>query len=332
MSPVLYEEIQKTLEKKEQVALFLNRRGVASTVLCTDCGYIYRCPNCAISLTLHNKRDLVCHYCDYNSQLKNNCESCQIGEPKSLGLGAEKVEADIRLLFPEARVARADRDEIDSRESLEDLIQKMEDHEIDVLVGTQMIAKGLDFPKLTLVGLVLADVGFNMPDFRATEKSFQLLTQVSGRAGRHIQDGGKVIIQTYNPEHPSVIYAQNIRFSEFAEFELASRKELNYPPIGKLASLKITARTPQLGIETSEKLAARADNLKKLNPIYKNIQILGPAEAPLSKLRGKYRYHLLLKTTTLNCLSPFCRQLLNDNSWISTGTKVQVDIDPLNLL
>lgn len=208
----------------------------------------------------------------------------------------------------------------------------MESHKIDILVGTQMIAKGLDFPKLTLVGLVLADIGFNLPDFRATERSFQLLTQVSGRAGRHVADGGRVIVQTYNPEYPSITYSKNIQYVEFTEDQLAARKELHYPPFGKLASFRITAKTPKIGVAAAERLAERAESLKNLNPAYSQIQILGPTEAALAKLRGKYRYHLLLKTITPNVLSAFCRQLLNDNSWIPAGTKVQVDIDPLNLL
>lgn len=332
MSPILFSEITQTLEKNEQVALFLNRRGIAQTVLCSDCGYIYRCPNCEISLTLHGRANLVCHYCDYNSQLGHICESCKSGEPKSLGLGTEQIEEDMAKLFPSRRIARADRDEIHSRELLEELISKMESHEIDILVGTQMIAKGLDFPKLTLVGLVLADIGFNLPDFRATERSFQLLTQVSGRAGRHVMDGGRVIIQTYNPEYASITYAKNIQYREFANFELSARRELNYPPFGRLASLRITAKTPKLGIETAERLASRAENLKSLNSAYANIQILGPTEAALAKLRGKYRFHLLLKALAPNVLSAFCRQLLSDSSWIGSGTKVQVDIDPLNLL
>lgn len=332
LSDFLYNELVQTIERQEQTALFLNRRGIAQTVLCQDCGYIYRCPNCAISLTLHGRSHLVCHYCDYAIGLTSTCESCKVGEPKPLGLGTEQIEQDVKRLFPGARVARADRDEIHSRETLEDLIENMEGHKIDILVGTQMIAKGLDFPKLTLVGLVLADVGFNLPDFRATERSFQLLTQVSGRAGRHVLDGGRVVIQTYNPEHPSIAFAQRADFLSFAEHELATRKELNYPPWGRLAAIKITAKDQHVGIQTADHLARRSELLRDKNQRYSSVQILGPSEAPLAKLRGKFRYHLLLKSTQPQVLSAFCRQLIGDGSWISSGTKVQVDIDPLNLL
>jgi primosomal protein N' (replication factor Y) len=332
LSERLHEEITATLVRGEQVALFLNRRGVAQTVLCPDCGHIYKCPNCAISLTLHGARHLVCHYCDYADSMKETCPSCKIGEPKSLGIGTEQIEADMAKLFPQARVARADRDEIHSRETLEEMITNMETGKIDILVGTQMIAKGLDFPKLTLVGLVLADVGFNLPDFRATERSFQLLTQVSGRAGRHVAHGGRVIIQTYNPEYPGITYAQTVNFPAFAEHELKERQSLNYPPIGRLAAMKIVGAKQNDAYETSERLAVRGEKLREQNPHYKDIQILGPSEAPLAKLRGKFRFHILFKSATPNVLSSFCRQLLGDGSWFPAGTKVQVDIDPINLL
>jgi primosomal protein N' (replication factor Y) (superfamily II helicase) len=235
-------------------------------------------------------------------------------------------------MYPEKSIARADRDEIHSRETLEDLIERMENHKIDILVGTQMIAKGLDFPKLTLVGLVLADVGFNMPDFRSTERSFQLLTQVSGRSGRHVADGGSVVIQTYNPEYPSLPFAKTADFVGFANQELVSRGELNYPPFGKLATLKIIAANKDLGITAADQITARAHALIQSFAAYQIIQVLGPAAAPLAKLRGKFRFHLLLKANSPHLLSKFCRQLLADKSWILPGTKVQVDIDPLNLL
>jgi primosomal protein N' (replication factor Y) len=332
MSNELYELLSSTLEKHEQSALFLNRRGFAPTVLCGGCGFIHKCPNCAISLTLHGKKNLVCHYCDYAVPLGVICPSCKVDELKTLGLGTEQIEDDIQKLFPNARLARADRDEIHSRETLEALIQDMEEHSIDILIGTQMIAKGLDFKKLTAVGLVLADVGFNMPDFRATERTFQLLTQVSGRAGRHVLSGGKVIVQTYNPEYPSIEFSKKANFTDFADYELKLREELNYPPFGKLALLRIISKDVGDGADASERLEHRAQQLKKQNQHYSKIQILGPCEAPIAKLRNKFRFHILLKTTSPNILSSFCRQLIGGESWLKSGTKVQVDIDPINLL
>lgn len=332
MSSLLYEKMEATLKRNEQVALFLNRRGVAPTVLCSDCGFVYKCPNCAITLTLHGQKNLVCHYCDYNIQKEEVCPSCKTGEPKSIGLGTEQIETELQKMFPDKTVARADRDEIHSRETLENLIRRMESHEIDILVGTQMIAKGLDFPKLTLVGLVLADIGFNMPDFRATERSFQLLTQVSGRSGRHVVDGGAVVIQTYNPEYPALLFSKLTDYEGFAQAELNLRKELHYPPYGRLATLKIVGNTFDLGSHVSDVLADRASALIAMYPAYKDIQVLGPVPAPIAKLRGKFRFHILLKSTAPHILSTFCRQLLADKTWITPGTKVQVDIDPINLL
>lgn len=332
LSTQLYTAITESLARKEQVALFLNRRGVAPTILCPDCGHIARCPNCAISLTLHGTRDLVCHYCDYTMAFSVTCGSCKTGEVKSLGLGTEQVENDIKKIFSSAHVARADRDEVYSRETLSDLISRMENHEIDILVGTQMIAKGLDFPQLNLVGIVLADVGFNMPDFRSTERSFQLITQVSGRAGRHLSDGGRVVIQTYNPENIGLTFAKTANYTAFADYELKLRQELLYPPYGRVAALRIVSSHQQSGLQASERLAHRSELLKSKVQQYEKIQVLGPTEAPLAKLRGKFRFYLLLKATGPQILSSFCRQLVGDGKWLPSGTKVQVDIDPFNLL
>ena len=332
MSEELFEGIKNALENNNQSALFLNRRGMAQSVLCESCGFVLECPNCSISLTLHNNKYLSCHYCDYGDVLKEECPSCKQPTIKPLGMGTELVETDIQKLFPEARVGRADRDEIRTRLDLEDLITKMEANEIDILIGTQMIAKGLDFPHLTFVGLVLADVSFNIPDFRSAERSFQLLTQVSGRSGRHIQDGGEVVIQTYNPNYPSLIYAKNNDFSSFAEQELQNRKELLYPPFGKLASLKIISSHQSRAENTANRLTQRAQTLKSKYPEYEPLMILGPAQAPLFKLQNKYRYHLLLKSPTSQLLSQFSKQLLIDQKWVDSATKVQIDIDPINML
>lgn len=335
LTPELYTALAETLEKKEQAALFLNRRGMAQVVLCPSCGHSSECPNCDIALTLHARKHLVCHYCDYHEDFRLSCSSCKEGEMTAVGVGTEQIEEDVQKLFPQARIARADRDEIASRTDLEELIQKMEIGEIDILIGTQMIAKGLDFQKLTLVGLVLADVGFNLPDFRATERSFQLITQVSGRAGRHVKPGelpGQVIIQTYNTEHTSLQYAQVKDFEGFAKQELEARSFLSYPPYGRLTSFRIQGT--QLGRvqETAQLLAKRAQVLKSKHPPYSNIEILGPAEAPIAKLRGQFRYHILLKSLDHRSLNLFCQQLLGDQKWLIAGTRISTDVDPLHLL
>lgn len=335
LSESLYNEILQTLQKKEQVALLLNRRGMAQTVFCPDCGYSVECPNCDISLTLHANSHMVCHYCDYHQNFKSKCTDCSTGELIQLGLGTEKVEDDLKKLFPDKVIARADRDEVSSRLEMEELIQRMENSEVDILIGTQMIAKGLDFPKLKLVGLLLADISFNLPDFRATEKSFQLITQMSGRSGRHVLDSeapGKVVIQTYNAEHESIIYAQKNDYEGFVKVELMHRQQLNYPPYHKLAALRLQSQDLQKAQQTSSQILQRAQLLKEKFAAFAEIEILGPAAAPIAKLRNQYRFHLLLKCAHSKKLNGFVRKLIGNSKWVPKQTKVIVDIDPLNLL
>jgi primosomal protein N' (replication factor Y) (superfamily II helicase) len=335
MSQELQTAIAETLAKKEQVALFLNRRGVAPLVICQSCGFTSECPNCDINLTLHGRSHLVCHYCDYHENFKEVCPDCKEGEMSAVGLGTELLEQEIKRLFPEARVARADRDEITNRTELEELIHRMENRQIDVLVGTQMIAKGLDFTGLTLVGLVLADVGFNLPDFRATERSFQLMTQVSGRSGRHVMAGespGRVIIQTFNPQHPALEYAKQADFKGFAQVELDNRAALGYPPFGKIISVRLQGTDLAKVQVASKKVAQRATELKKINSVYDQVQVLGPATAPLAKVRRNYRYHILLKGPDSKILNKFCRHVFGDLSWLPKSTRAAADIDPFNLL
>ena len=332
LSEELFKELQVTLQRGEQAALFLNRRGVAQTTQCSACGFVYECPNCAISLTLHKHRDLVCHYCDYTQALGESCPACPDGEVKALGVGTELIETDIASLFPQARLARADRDEIQSREDLEELIRSVEEREVDILIGTQMIAKGLDFPGLTLVGLILADVGFNLPDLRSSERSFQLLTQVSGRSGRHSLERGRVLVQTYNPAHSSLLHSLTNDFSAFAEQELEARRQLGYPPFGRLALLRLQGQSLAAVEQAAERLSFRAHKLKSLNAKYQGLQLLGPAPAPLIKLRNKFRYQMLLKAQDSQVIRAFLQQLLEPQKWLPSGTKVQIDIDPINML
>lgn len=335
MSPLLFDKMKATLEAGDQAALFLNRRGVAQMVICPACGHTRECPNCDINLTLHHHSHLVCHYCDYHESFKDKCPDCSEGHLEAMGLGTELLEKDLAALFPGKNVARADRDEIQNRADLENLILEMENGTIDILVGTQMIAKGLDFPKLKLVGLVLADVGFNLPDFRATERSFQLITQMSGRSGRHIKEGespGTVVIQTFNPEHESLIYAQKHDFVGFAHLELTNRSVLNYPPAGKIIGFRIQGNHLRVVQDAARLLAKRAQALKAQFPQYELVEILGPAEAPLAKLRGQFRFHLLLKGPQANVINAFARQTMGNEDWLPTGIKILLDVDPMNLL
>ncbi len=332
LSPELYEAMKIKIEKKEQVALFLNRRGMAQTTLCTDCGYVYECPNCAISLTLHSKNQLHCHYCDYGISLKEKCPSCLEPSIKPIGMGTEQVQLDVKNLFPDSNVQRADRDEIQNRSELEKLIFEMETNQIDILVGTQMIAKGLDFPNLTLVGIVLADIGMNMPDFRSSERAFQLITQVSGRAGRHSKEPGDVFIQTFNPQHLSIQFAKNVDYRTYAQKELEFRAEAQYPPFSRLATFKITGLSEKNVLNTSKLVAQRARSLKENYQEYDKIMILGPAPAPLLKIKNRFRYQVLLKAMDHSVLNAFIKQILSEKKWVPKQVQVNVDIDPLNML
>lgn len=329
----LYGALDETLKKGEQSALFLNRRGIAQAVVCPDCGYAPECPNCAVKLTLHGKNHLLCHYCDFHQTLKEQCPDCPDGEPKPIGLGTEMIENGLRKLFPGARITRMDRDEITTREDLERAISEVENREVDILVGTQMIAKGLDFPGLTLVGLVMADVAFHLPDVRASERSFQLLTQVSGRAGRHLNDGaGRVIIQTYSPDHPSIRYARAHDFEGFAHFELGFREALRYPPFWRLASFRIQGLDLDRVKWTAQQLRGQAQTLRQRSSQYGAIEILGPAPAPLVKLRNQHRWRLLVKAPDASTLGNFCRTLCQNQDRLPSAVKVIVDIDAVHML
>lgn len=328
LSEKLHQEIEANYKNNLQTALFLNRRGIAQTVLCNSCGFIYQCPNCEISLTLHGSKHLVCHYCQYTDNMSETCPDCRQETIKPLGLGTEQVESDLKTLFPMARILRVDRDEIDSRERLEDFIHKMENHEIDIIVGTQMIAKGLDFEKLTLVGLVLADIGFNIPDFRATERSYQLVTQVSGRAGRHHE--GRVVIQTYKPDHPSLKYTLKEDTPGFLNEELISRQELNYPPYTRLACIRISGLELSKVKESAQSIASSLRDLLNKKQ-YHNTQILGPASAPLLKVRNRFRYQILLKSKSHKELHTLTSALFYWKKNFSR-VRIHIDIDPYNLL
>lgn len=345
LSKPLQDALAETLERGEQAALFLNRRGIAQSVVCPSCGHSPECPNCEVALTLHGRSDLLCHYCDYHETKREVCGECQHGEPKALGLGTELIERDLARIFPAARTVRMDRDEIQNREDLEEALRKVEAREVDILIGTQMIAKGLDFPGLTLVGLVMADIAFNLPDFRASERAFQLLTQVAGRAGRHLVDrAGRVILQTYNPDHPSIQFTLAHDFEGFAAHEMQFREPLGYPPCGRLAAIKIAG--PDFR-ETEAAARRLAEFARKLTPgstleqAPGEIGVLGPAPAPMPKLRGLYRFQILLKGRGAQApVAGFCRTLvqrlaeqsLRQPGFIPPKVKFNVDVDALNLL
>jgi primosomal protein N' (replication factor Y) len=336
LSTELYKALTTCMENKEQAALFLNRRGFAQCLVCPDCGYSETCPNCSVTLTAHKRGvTLLCHYCAFTKPMPAKCTSCKSGEYRPMGMGTERIAEDIQSLYAKrgvtVRVARADRDEINTREKLEDLLTKIHNKEIDILVGTQMIAKGHDFPDLTLVGVVLADVGLHIPDFRSSERIFQLITQVAGRAGRH-QKPGRVLIQSYVPEHISLRCAQKHDYLTFATEELKARAELNYPPFGRMACLRIQGSDQQQTEHTAFSIAQHLEKYKSSKNDLNSIEILGPCEAVLAKLKNKFRFQIIIKSTSASVLNGFMQYALQLEAQIPQKIDLSADVDPVSLL
>jgi primosomal protein N' (replication factor Y) len=300
-SDSLMDGIQASLAKKEVCILFLNRRGSASASVCRDCGSSLSCKNCDVNLTLHrrpgNSPILVCHHCGFLSHLPENCPDCSSARIKQFGLGTEKIERELKALFPQARIHRADRDTMNHVNSHQELHDKLHSGQVDILIGTQMIAKGLDIQNLGLVGVVLADMGLHLPDFRASERSFQLLTQVAGRAGRQ-KTQGDVIIQTYNPTHPAILSAQNHNYLGFYEQEICAREELLYPPFAKIIKLiHVNPSKEEARAQTNklfEQLKALRESLKSSDPDFPNHEIYS-APALIPRKHGKFHWHILIQ-------------------------------------
>ena len=334
-SKKLLDGIRDCFSRKEQSILFLNRRGYAPFLMCTQCGKTLECPHCAISLTFYqNKKVLRCHYCDHSEPLNDECWECKSPSLKQMGFGTEALEEELQFHFPHARLLRLDRDTTVRKDSHRKILKQVKEGDADILIGTQMVAKGHHFPKVTLVGVISADIALHMPDFRASERTFQLLTQVAGRAGRGEQPG-KVMVQTYNPDHYGICFAKNHDFLGFYQEEINMRRELDYPPFTRLVSLRLSAKDLNLGEGAVEVLEMRVQHLKNFRENYqKEIRILGPTLAPLARIRGNHRWHLLLKSSNANVLHRFVFQLrkILEKEPKMRGTRLQIDVDPLNLL
>ncbi|MCM3616313.1 primosomal protein N' [Sutcliffiella horikoshii] len=286
----LLENLQIRLERGEQSVLFLNKRGYSSFVMCRDCGYVVECPHCDISLTYHRSNNqLKCHYCGYEEPVRSTCPSCESEHFRFFGTGTQKVEEELTKLLPQARVIRMDVDTTSKKGSHERLLQQFGDRKADILLGTQMIAKGLDFPYVTLVGVLTADTMLNIPDFRSSEKTFQLLTQVSGRAGRH-ELAGEVVVQTYSPEHYSVELAGTHNYLDFYHKEMQVRKLHQYPPFYYLALVTVTHQELTKVVTVTEKIT------QFLNmQLSKEAVILGPVASPIARIKDRYRYQCIVK-------------------------------------
>ena len=326
LSRALREGLQTRLDRKEQSLVLLNRRGFATAVFCRQCAGTIDCPNCSVSLVVHgegNARRARCHYCNYTSRVPPACPLCAGPYLEQAGFGTERVEAEVKKAFPGARVARLDRDAIRKRGSLASLLSRFRDGAIDVLVGTQMIAKGHDFPRVTLVGVVSADVGLGLADFRASERTFQLLTQVAGRAGRG-DVLGEAIVQTLYPEHYSIQLACRQDFAAFYDRELKFRTAMRYPPLISLVNAVVRSRT------FAGAMGDAADIVEKVRRADRGLRILGPAPAPLGKLRGEYRAQLLIKGMNRKKIREALQSALAAHPELQR--RVVVDVDPLSVL
>ena len=325
LSTILVESLTATVEAGDQALLLLNRRGYAPFLLCYDCGSTLRCANCAITLTYSRVNgELRCHYCDYRIRPPRQCERC--GGPNLLpeGQGTERLEEELQKVLPEARIARMDRDTTTRKGSHLRLIESMMAGEIDVLIGTQMIAKGHDFPKVTLVGVINADAPLNLPDFRSAERVFALLSQVAGRAGRGDRPG-RVLIQTYAPEHYALEHVVRHDYAGFAELELSQRQSLSYPPFGYLANL-VFSGNDLVQVETAAE-AVHSGLISLDSPV----EVLGPAPCLLTRLRGKHRMQILLKASLRPPLRSLLTWLRSRECRVPAGVTLALDIDPLDM-
>jgi len=321
----------ENMENRQQSLLFVNRRGFATFMLCDDCGHIVQCRHCNVSLTLHRgEQRLVCHYCGYSISTRIICPDCGSRELKALGIGSERIEDEVRQVLPHARIARLDSDTASNRKHYLQTLKAVYQHEVDVLIGTQMIAKGLHFPNLTLVGVVWADSGLGIPDFRSSERTFQLLAQVTGRAGRG-EHPGRVIIQTYHPEHYSVLHAQQHDYQRFYEQEIDLRRELDYPPFSRLVNVRLSAKDEKLVERCAKEVAAFLRREKGGSE--KDLEVLGPAPAPLVRIRDRIRWQVIIKGVRLPVLHHLCRLLQERYAEICSGSvRMTIDVDPESMM
>ncbi|MDH3348626.1 MAG: primosomal protein N' [Desulfobulbaceae bacterium] len=330
LSTPLLVALRKNLEQGGQSLLFVNRRGFAGFMLCGDCGHIIECKHCQVSLTLHKSaQNLVCHYCGYTISSKTVCPSCSSLDIVGMGIGSERIEAEVRSLFPTARIGRLDSDTATKRKDYLALLKAVRDEEIDILIGTQMIAKGLHFPNMTLVGVVWADSGLGIPDFRASERTYQLLSQVTGRAGRG-ERPGEVIIQTNQPLHYAVVCAQQHDYQTLFKTETDLRRSLGYPPFSKLINIRMKG-----SVEKNLNNVARTvgDFLRRSAGKEGKIEVLGPVPAPLAKIKNMYRWQILLKSEFPSLLHALVDHLsAHQKTLYPRSVSVSIDVDPENLM
>jgi primosomal protein N' (replication factor Y) len=335
LSPSLERSMRYALADGGQVILLLNRRGFSTHVHCPACGYVESCRFCDLALIYHRERDItLCHYCGFEQPPPTRCPKCGLGQVRYQGLGTEKLQKEVEEKFPSYVIRRMDSDTMRKPGSHGRLLAAFRRGEVHVLLGTQMIAKGLDFPNVTLVGVINADTALHLPDFRAAERTFQLLSQVAGRAGRGPR-GGQVLVQTFSPEHPAIALAAAHDFPAFVNIELVHRQAHHYPPYERLARLIVRSRERDQAGAFADQLAGRFQatlgGLKTTEGAAAVVRLLGPAEAPVFRLKGYYRFHFQLQSPSPGVLHQLLRQVLL-HVRTPTGVELTLDIDPLNML
>lgn len=316
----------QAVKKGMQALYLLNRRGFSPLVMCENCGKVVECPHCSIGMNYHKSGMLLCHYCSYTVAKPEKCDSCSSESVITLGSGTQRIEDIVQKEFPDYRLFRLDQDSARKKDAVNGLIEKMEKREIDILIGTQMISKGFDFKGVAVAGIIMADIGLSMPDFRASEKIFSLMVQLAGRSGRG-DEKGKVIIQTLNDNHPVFEFITNHDYWGFYKSELKLRKMLDYPPFIRLARLVVRGPVQEKAEEVAEIISRELDN--NISNGY-SVEKLGPAEAPLAKIGGNYRYHIILKGKSLKDLTGLIRATV---TVVKPGKNyIEIDIDPVEML
>ena len=325
LSDILLEKIKSALKKGKQIALFLNRRGQAGAMICAQCGQAEKCPNCDISLTPHKNSLMICHYCSFMIAKPKLCPFCKSPDLLEKGLGTQKIQETMERLFPKFKTLRADTDSLGSREEKENFIDIVEKNQAHIIVGTQMLSKGLNFPSIYLVGLIMADMGFNMPDFRAGEKSFQTLLQMAGRAGR--SGPGEVVLQSFHPEHYSIRLARKHDYKGFFYEEIKSRKTWAYPPFCRLCLIRIDSQKKEKAQTMAQNLVEKAKALGLTD-----INILGPAVAPVTKIKNWQRFQILIKGANHRAMDLFLKKMSPFLNKKTKAVRIKIDRDPLNML
>jgi primosomal protein N' (replication factor Y) len=327
ISKELHLALTKILARREQAIIFLNRRGFSPGVSCPKCGNVWQCPRCSVSLVYHKpENNLRCHYCNYTHPWPGICPTCKNKDLSVYGIGTQKVEQELNNMFPQSKIFRLDKDTASSHEVYHKAYQEFKDENYDILIGTQMVAKGFDFPRVTLVGVIDADTALYLPDFRAAERTFQLITQVAGRSGRSSL-GGEVVVQTHYPGHYALLAAKDHNYTEFYDKEIVNRKQMNYPPFSRLANILVRASKEEKAIELINRVNEDLKAFRDKNGF--KYDILGPTPAAHSKIRRLFRYQVLIKGSSDEVLLA-ARTIRN--YYVPKGIFVSIDVDPQNVL